>query len=129
MEVIENNIKNIYVIKSKLSNLKAFNGCYEYDVGNFLIKINTNKVQEPPSQNKNDRVTFYEKVDVSLFEKDKAGASGFVYVKVGFDKRFCDYEPIRYEGYNHYDLNGMPIIQLCELIKYLYKLSSLTVFM
>ena len=126
MEVIDNNVNNIYIIKKRLADLNRHpGGHYEYAVGDFVLQIFAHKVQEQPKSNV--RVTSCEVVDVVLREKGKQDQH-YENIKVGLDSRFSNYTPIQYEGYNHYDLNKMPIINLCKLIRYLHKLSKLAVF-
>jgi hypothetical protein len=127
MEVIDNNVNNLYIIKRRLADLKLQSGGhYEYVVGEFLVKIFAHRVQEQPKSN--IKLAACEKVDVVLQEKKKKQDQYYDHVYVGSDSRFINYTPIQYEGYNHYDLNNMPLINLCELIRYLHKLSKLAVF-
>jgi hypothetical protein len=127
MEVIDN-INNVYVIKRNLAILKRLDpeGHFEYSVGNFILKIFTHRVGSQPIDNKNDRVTFYDKVDVNLYEKINGLAN---YIKVFSDTRFSSCPAIHFEGSNFYDLNGLPLINLCELIKFLCKISNLSAFL
>jgi len=125
MEVIDKNTNNLYVIKRRLADLKMLkSGHYEYAVGDFLIQIYTHRVQEQP---KNINIVSCNVVDVILNERKSQG-SYYEHIRISDDLRFKDYKPIQYEGYNHYDLNKMPLINLCELIKYLHKLAKLSVF-
>ena len=128
MEVIDN-VNNIYVIKRNLAILKRFEpeGHFEYTVGKFILKIFTHRVGSSPTSNKNDRITSYEKVDVNLYEKN--GTDIFDYIKPYNDSRLLNCPAINFEGSNFYDLSGIPVINLCELIKFLYKISNLSAFL
>lgn len=133
---IMENVKNIYVIKRKLSELKKRAGYndYVYYVGHFILHIYTNSIQDPGSLDPNDCITKYDKVDVSLLESSKNNQN--VIVGLRDDSRFKNYRPIIYSFFdgangivNLSDGREMPIINLCELIKYLHRLSNLTAFM
>jgi len=43
------------------------------------------------------------------------------------DSRFSSYEPINYEDNGYYGVK-MPILKLCELVKYLHRLEKIAVF-
>lgn len=127
MERTDDNVKNIYVIKQNLSNLKRTKyGDFKYAVGNrFLLTIFTNRIQEPPSSGIYDRITHHKTVDVVVDEyNNRNGTSDRIHLN--HDSRFKDYEPIKYE--NSWNGEGMPILQLCELIKYLHRLNNLSAF-
>jgi hypothetical protein len=125
MEVIDNEVKNLYVIKRRLADLKTLQyGGFEYHVGDFVVKIYTQPFKGMNTIDKNDCIVKHEKVNVLLNELNKR--NGF-YERVNLenDPRFSNYEPIKYDDWNG---DNMPILQLCELIKYLHRLSKLTIF-
>jgi hypothetical protein len=133
---IMENIKNIYVIKRKLSELKKRAGYndYIYYVGQFIVHIYTNSIQDPGSLDPNDCITKYDKVDITLLESSKNNQNSTINLRD--DSRFKSYRPIIYSFFdgpngivNFSDGREMPIINLCELIKYLHRLSNLTAFM
>lgn len=150
MNVFEDNPKNIYVIKHRLSELKKHltDTCFHYHVGNFIVKIFTHKVQDQMdhlvdficdtdrSLNKDldDCITRHEKVDVNLYEwthsKTSADTRHEMIINLDTDPRFKDFEPICHTTPVRYHTGiGMPIINLCELIRYLHRLSqSLSAF-
>lgn len=126
MEIIENEVKNLYVIKQRLANLKTLKyGGFEYVVGNFIVKIYTQPFKGMNVVDKDDCIMKHEKVNVLLDELNKR--TGF-YERVNLetDSRFKDYPPLKYDDWNG---DNMPIIQLCELIKYLHRLNNLKVFL
>jgi len=128
--------KNIYVIKHKLGELKPCPGRgdrWEYSVGNFNVVIFAYDIGDVPP-NQMDSILRFEKVDVVLNESTKDGTISSVSLRD--DPRFKSYEPIQYNviespggRLNLSNGNGMPILYLCELIRYLHRLSNLTAFM
>ncbi len=130
---LEENQKNIYVIKRKLTVLKPIQvGHYEYDVGYFTVKIRTRYGDSYSS------LINYPTVDVDVFEcvGDKSDINNYKIVSLLSDRRFKDYAPIMYKVFdgpngtvNLSDGRDMPILQLCELIRYLYRLTNLTAFL
>lgn len=136
MEDINDNVKNIYTIKRRLAALKKREGYndFVYYVGNYVVHIHTNSIQDPASLDPNDTVVKHETVDVSLQESCKRFE--YRYVSLRDDSRFSSYRPIQYNYFdgpngriNFSDGKDMPIIHLCELIKYLHRLSKLTAFL
>jgi hypothetical protein len=136
----EENAKNIYVIKHKLSELQLKPGmnCYNYHVGKFIVRIFTPKSRKAVHSTairEHERITNHKEVTVNLYEirnmKDLDYNHIGTYenpINLGGDERFKNYEPIKVKGY--YDSRGkMSLIQLCELIRYLYRLSNLTAFL
>jgi hypothetical protein len=126
--------KNIYVIRRKLSELRLYSGCYQFDVGNFQVNMYPRDIQDVRPDDPYDSVLKHEKVDVSLFEKS-AKTNHHVIVDLRSDTRFNNYKPIMYNTFespsgivNLSDGRQMPILHLCELIRYLYRLSNLTAF-
>jgi hypothetical protein len=103
-------------IKNKLFQLEITdNKYYRYIVGHYTIIIYTD-VFEPTRQQLFQCNIF----DIYLHENGR-------YIYLPQDDRFGNYHPIKYGGYNS---NGkcMPLAQLCELVKYLHKLSNLKAF-
>lgn len=128
--------KNIYVIRHKLGELRPCAGRsdrWEYRVGNFNVVIYAYEMGDVPPK-KMESLLRYDKVNVVLNEFNKGGAGSFVSLRD--DPRFKNYEPIQYDiiptpsgKINISNGDNMPILQLCELIRYLYRLSNLTAFM
>lgn len=137
MEDINDNTKNLYVIKRRLAELKKRTGYndYVYYVGNFIIYIFTNRIQEPTiSCDPDDSIVKYKKLDITLQELSKKDV--YRIVDLISDPRFAEYKPILYNYWegpygitNMGDGHDMPLNSLCELIKYLHRLSNLTAFM
>lgn len=131
MESIDDNVKNIYVIRRNLANLKRLEyGNYEYMVGSrlppfFMVKIYTHRIQDPPLEDPNDNILKHSRVDVIVDEHNSR--TGFYdRLNLSQDPRFKNYQPIQYEG--GWNGDKMPILQLCELIKYLHRLENLAIF-
>ncbi len=128
--------KNIYVIRHKLGLLKpVYNrgDRWEYKVGNFNVVMFAYEVGDVRSEQPGNILRF-EEVDVVLNEFTKDGTASSV--RLNDDPRFKNYEPIQYNviespggKINLSNGNGMPILHLCELIRYLHRLSNLTAFM
>lgn len=132
----EENAKNIYVIRHKLGLLKPVmnrGDRWEYKVGNFNVVMFAYDIGDiRPEQP--DNILRFEKVDVVLNEFTKDGTASSV--RLNDDPRFKNFEPIQYNviespggRINLSNGNGMPIPHLCELIRYLHRLSNLTAFM
>jgi len=132
----DENAKNIYVIRHKLGNLKPCRpseGRWEYGVSPFNVVMFAYDIGDiPPDQA--DNILRFDKVDVVLNEFTKDGKASSV--RLNDDPRFKDYEPIQYNmiespngRINLSSGDGMPILHLCELIRYLHRLSNLTAFM
>jgi hypothetical protein len=127
--------KNIYVIRHKLAELmKSPNQShYSYRVGRFALSIFTYKIQdEPPVEP--DSILRHKTVSIVLNETTVSGATSSVSIRD--DSRFKNYEPIQYNiiktpsgCVNISNGDAMPILHLCELIRYLHRLSNLTAFM
>jgi hypothetical protein len=132
----DENAKNIYVIRHKLGNLKPCHGNtgrWEYGVGPFNVVIFAYDIGDVPP-NQADNLLRFDKVDVVLNEFTKDGSASSV--RLNDDPRFKNYEPIQYDviespsgKINLSNGNKMPILHLCELIRYLHRLSNLTAFM
>lgn len=131
MEDINDNVKNLYIIRRKLAELKKGNASYfSYYVGKFKVAIWTDRILEHSSPD-DDNIMKHSIVDVNLQEVHrKDNHQLYEYVELERDERFKNYQPIKYKEYSGMS-NGqqMPINQLCELIKYLHRLSNLTAFM
>lgn len=124
---------NIYIIKRRLSELKraGIYTCFRYCVGDFVLKIFTAESYplKEPFQDKN--ILQYQAVDINLYEYKRLnnGILAEQPVNLDSDIRFKDYKPIKYiVPMNSLPWRHMPIIKLCELIKYLHKLTNLAAF-
>jgi hypothetical protein len=135
MEDINENTKNLYVIKRRLAELKKRPGYndFVYYVGRFALHMYTNSIQDPASLDPDDTVVKYDKLDVSLHEISKNGIDTIV--GLSSDPRFREYRPIIYNFFespnglvNLGDGREMPLTYVCELVKYLHRLSKLTAF-
>ena len=126
-------LKNIYSIKHALSELKPIIhsksvykhelivNSYRYYCGDFILYIETR------SHTTNDRITKHEFLKVDLYESASPPKLE-KYIQIMSDPRFCNYEPIQYEDARLIYGNQMPILILCELIKYLHRLSNISIF-
>lgn len=130
----DDNPKNIYVIKRKLADLKPYGGHrWEMSIGNFTVVMFPYETGDvPPGQV--DTPVRHEKLSVVLNERTKGGTTSSVSLRD--DQRFKNYEPIQYNvietpngKINLSNGDNMPLLQLCELIRYLHRLSGLTAFM
>jgi hypothetical protein len=131
MEDINDDVKNLYIIRRRLAELTRLphQSSFKYYVGNFVVVIFTHQVMEQPIADPTDRVTRHNEVDVSLFEVKKDGTLQLP-INLEIDSRFCNYQPIKYREWQGYSSGkAMPLNHLCELIKYLYRLSNLSAFM
>lgn len=130
-ETIDDNVKNLYIIKRRLSNVKKNrHGYFEYFVGNnYVVKIYPiEKFPIPP-----ETVTLHKTVNAYVYEleRDKSDNSRWNenFIRIEQDPKFKNYKPIQYAEFPwNNDGTKMPILQLCELIKYLHRLANLTVF-
>jgi hypothetical protein len=126
--------KNIYIIKRKLSELKAIGGHrWEYAVGNFVVVMYPYEIGDVPPKQMDSPVR-HEKLSIVLNEKAKTGTVSSVSMRD--DSRFKNYEPIQYNviespngKINLSNGDNMPLLHVCELIRYLHRLSNLTAFM
>ncbi len=141
MNVFEDNPKNIYVIKHRLGELKKHpsDTCFHYYVGDFIVKIFTHQIQEVNDAaimaQSEDCLTKHDKVDVNLYEWQRRSKVSHetryeTMLNMDQDPRFKDYAPIKHGAqYMRPETGvGMPLLNLCELIKYLHRLSNLAVF-
>jgi hypothetical protein len=134
MEDINEYTRNLYIIRRRLSDLTkpAGSSCFYYYVGNFIVKIHTDRIQEHANRGPEDRITFHNILDVHLYEykRHTDGNKYEEYVDLEKDSRFKSYQPIKYSEWSGYSTGReMPINHLCELVKYLHRLSNLAVFM
>lgn len=128
---INDNVKNLYIIKKRLSDVKLNrHGYFEYYVGNlFLIKMFTVEKFPKPSE----ILTLNQYLDVSIYsltrDKDNTNKTNQTHIPLDSDPRFKNYKPIQYADFP-WNNNGskMPILQLCELVKYLHRLANLKAF-
>lgn len=131
MEEINQYVKNTYVIRRRLAELRRLPGesCFNYWVGKFRVRIWTHGIQELPTDVSNDydNIVSYLLVDVSLYEEDRD--KNETYIDLIRDSRFANYKPIQYKQYGNSDGREMPIQNLCELIRYLHIISKLSAFM
>lgn len=134
MEDINDNTKNLYIIRRRLAERTKRPGLdyFDYFVGKFLVKINPNRIQEHKDFGPDDRITHHNILNVSL-HIIKEHADGTRYhnpIDLERDARFKNYQPIKYHDIPGYsDGSEMPINHLCELIIYLHRLSNLSAFM
>jgi hypothetical protein len=126
--------KNIYVIRHKLGELKIISGHrWEYQVGQYTVIIYPYDIGDVPPADI-DNILKRDKVSVVLNERSKLGVVSSI--SLLDDPRFKNYEPIQYNviespggRLNLSNGDNMPILHLCELIRYLHRLSNLTAFM
>jgi hypothetical protein len=127
--------KNIYVIRRKLAELRPVrsSGHYEYVVGKYTVHIYTYEIQDVPSGQEANLLSC-EKVSIVLNETTKSGVTSSISLRD--DPIFKNYAPIQYDvietpngKINISDGEQMPILHLCELIRYLHRLSNLSAFM
>lgn len=132
MEDFTDNLKNLYVIRHKLADLKKApsQNHFEYYIDRkFKVAIWTDRIQEHSSP-EDDNIVRHPVVDVVLYEVCKKNTRLYDCVYLNQDPRFKDYKPIKYTEFP-YMSNGdkMPINHLCELIIYLHRISKLSAFM
>lgn len=134
MEDINDNVKNLYVIRRRLAELikKPGHSCFTYYVGNFIIRIFTHRVREHSTYNSDERITNYDIVDINLLELKRFNGGGHTedFINLETDSRFAEYKPIKYSEWSGYSSGReMPLDHLCELVKYLHRLSNLSAFL
>lgn len=127
-------LKNIYLIKCRLAELtlKPAVSCYTYYVGHFILRIFT-PVSKAYSakvsfeEKSRDRITHHEKVQVNLYELKKFDTGGTYekIIDIPNDSRFTSLDNVS----NYNSNTTTTVIQLCELIKYLYRLNNLSAFL
>lgn len=130
----EEHAKNLYVIRHKLGDLKPlWGGHFEWQIGHYLVKI----FGAPHGDPQPKYVTQCEKVDVHVYEVSRREeGSQEKMINLLDDPLFKNYKPIQYNviqtpngTINLSDGAEIPINYLCELIKYLHRLSNLAIFM
>jgi hypothetical protein len=130
-ETIDDDVKNLYIIKRRLSEVKRNrHGYFEYFVGDsYVVKIfPIGLFLKPPAT-----VTHYKIMDITLYSlsRDKKDPARWNenHIRLDSDPTFKNYKPIQYAEFE-WNNNGhnMPILHLCELIKYLHRLTNLKVF-
>lgn len=126
-------MEDIERIKESLYSLQLRNTSYvPIYAGDFLIFVSPSRVEGYSRFNENDNLSHYEIVDISLYEKCRTedGEDSLIFVGLESDFRFANYQPIKYYRFQGLS-NGesMPLGTLCELIKYLYRLKKIAVFM
>lgn len=121
--------RNFYLIKRKLSSLKKnlIKHCFYYYVGNFTVHIFTQHVQEEGNKDIDECLTKYDTVNVNVYEATKNKTESII--RLEYDDRFKDYKPIQYAYPGYSNGIDMPINHLCELVRYLHKLSNLSAFL
>jgi len=134
----DDNPPDLNVIRRKLAGLKKNGAGYRLDIGHYVLRIFPTLDYEESNPHE-DNILKYEVVDVDLYEAIPTGDLEHQNIRRLFlreDVLFCNYEPIQYNYFtgsngrvNLSDGNKMPISYLCELIKYLHRLSNLTAFM
>jgi hypothetical protein len=135
MEDINENTRNLYIIRRRLAERERRPGLnyWDYYIGDFVVKIHPDRIQEHAPIVKGDRITNYAVLDVNLYEMSWDSGRTHKYeqfVNLEQDSRFKNYQPIKYKEYAGLSSGAeMPITHLCELIKYLHRLSNLTAFL
>lgn len=135
MEDINQYVKNTYVIRRRLAELRRLPGesCFNYWVGKFRVRIWTERIQDTSKEYDDhyDSIVSNLLVDVSLYEegRDAKGDKTENYIYLDRDSRFANYQAIQYKQYGNSDGREMPIQNLCELIRYLHIISKLSAFM
>jgi hypothetical protein len=141
------NPKNLYVIRSQLSARKMLPGDerWSFDVGRYYLvialaqddfwRVTDNLTHREAVRN--FKIIDFEKFDIYLYEHDRrVNPITRACINLKQDSRFKDHLPIQYNvietptggRVNLSDGKNMPLIHLMELIKYLHRLSDLTVF-
>lgn len=130
----DDNPKNIYVIRHKLAALKPVRGHWQYPVGNYTVHIYSYAMQDVPNSVEEDNILACKAVNVVLNVTTKSGITSSISLRD--DPLFKSYEPIQYNviespggKINLSNGDNMPIAHLCELIRYLHRLSNLKAFM
>ena len=133
METEEDNLKNVYIIKRRLADLKEKSpGQFVYYVDNsFIINIYLND----DIRESDDRITNHGDVNIAVYEvyrillNNGNYHSSQLYLNLDMDPRFKNYKPIQYHEFPWCNTGKhIPIMYLCELIKYLHRLSNLSAF-
>ena len=143
----DENPKNLYVIRRKLSTYKMLpdERHWDFRIGHFQLLVSlTTDDNWKISNYGNDftkfpdlRIINYEKFNVNLYEDTNADPSVRIFIYLNRDPRFKNYDQIHYDvihtptggKINQSDGNNMPLLQLMELIRLLHRLSNLTAFL
>ena len=126
---------DIKAIREKLGTMKKVPGrdFYAWKAGRFMLHIFTS----PRSFQTDETILRHETVDINVNEVwiSPLGNQITNYISIRDDEPFKYYEPIQYNTVitpngriNLSDGRDMPIAHLCELIRYLHRLSNLTAF-
>lgn len=125
--------KNIDVIRRKLAALKVERGHYMYHVGGYTLHMYIHEIQDVPPEGEMN-LGYADRINVVLNETTKSGVTSSISLRD--DPLFKNYEPIQYNliqtpngKINLSNGDSMPIHHVCELIRYLHRLSGLKAFM
>lgn len=126
-------VNNTYVIRRRLADLTPIDGWYYYFVGDFILKILVeSERQYSRSSGKSCSLVTRDTLDeVDLFEiqRLKNGTKCQSFVSLDRDVRFKNYQPIKYNVLPGYSTGkDMPAQCLCELVRYLHKITKLSAF-
>jgi len=142
---LDEKLDNSYLVKRRLSTLRKLPGdrCFQFNIGDFQIRLLTNAEFSDPPNKELERVTDYEAVTLEIWEEStstpKYGSYSAHYSAMGVrvrvelttDPRFADfYSELRYTR-NQWDYqNGklMPIPIVCDLIKHVDRINELVAF-
>jgi hypothetical protein len=129
-------LTEIEEIKQKLDQLQLvpFTNYFIWDADYFLIYIWPHRYSDTLVSG-SKLLSTYSKVDIILYER--TGIDSASYISLRTDPRFKDYEPIQYNVIytpngsilTAADGNDIPINHLCELIRYIERLTNLVAFM
>lgn len=127
----EENAKNIYVIKHKLSELKRRNNDpsspFIWEIGAYVLYIYTPDAYDPQKDfvwvPTKLYITQHDQVKISLSELVNRYDNHNTSIPISLDS-----DP-RLKNFNLKIGGTITIIQLCELIRYLHRLSNLAVFL
>lgn len=139
MDTLNDLVSSNYVIRRRLAELKRapHQRHYEYYVNRrFKVVIWTNDVRDHV-YDLDDNISKHPILEsVDLYEVSKSDKQLYDHVVMGKDTRFTSYEPIKYalNPGTPYEVKActgtkMPLENLCELIRYLYKLDKLSAFL
>ena len=125
----KNSVENIRKRLALLPRIRR--NFFQYDVGRFSVVIFTYETGDTPPPEP-DSIVNHKKVHIIINEKINKIVNTINLLE---DMRFKDHKPLQYMviptingGVSIGDGGNMPIGTLCELIKYLHRLSNLTVF-
>jgi hypothetical protein len=132
----DENPKNIYVIRRRLAALKKWNSYWIWQIGNFSVQISSQDYHDVNRNDPLDSIVKHEKLQVDLYENSPRSSNLRTYVYLHSDPRFMNYIPIQYNvietptggRVNLSNGRDMPVLHLCELIRYLHRLFNLTAF-